>query len=168
MVPSLEEGFKQPALDPSKTLIAPSSKSRSPIAQLLQQRVPRDSDPGPTTIRLLLGDSSLNGPESEDNTPVEAYDADPEEGIIGLPSIVDYSLWTKAAAQFIRSNSGLEDSGSVWVGKRPLGQGGFGMAGLWEKYDRNGNIVDVIMVATYQPMITNDTLAIGSQANRKG
>ncbi len=35
----------------------------------------------------------------------------------------------------------------MWVGKRPLGQGGFGMAGLWEKYDGEGNIVDVIMFA---------------------
>jgi len=35
----------------------------------------------------------------------------------------------------------------VWAGKRPLGQGGFEMAGLWEKYDGEGNIVDVTMFA---------------------
>ncbi len=77
MAPSLKRSFKQPALDPSKTPVAPSSKSRLPIAHLLPQR--RDSDPGSTTIRLLLGESSLNGPESEDNTPGGAYDADPRK-----------------------------------------------------------------------------------------
>ncbi len=135
-------------LYPSKTPIAPSSKSKSRITQIPPQRVPRPSDPGPLTIRLLLGDSSTNEPGSEDTIPVEAYDATPQEETIGNPSLADYRLWTQPAAQFIRSKSGLEDSGSAWVGKRPLGQGGFGMAGLWEKYDGEGNMVDVNIIVT--------------------
>ena len=109
----------------------------------LRERVAGLLDPGSSTIGMLLADSSESDPVSEE-TSIEEYDADPHEVITGDPSIADYRLWTQQAAQFIRSDSGLEEEDDgFWIGKRPLGQGSFGMAGLWEKYDGDGDMVDV-------------------------
>ena len=142
-----KRGLKQRAFHPGNTPRSPSSRSRSPITEIPAKGLPRDSDIGSSTVRLLAGESTRDDSDPEDSTPVEAYDAEPNEGTTGNPSIADYRLWTQAAAQFIRSDSGLEDSDSMWIGKRPLGKGGFGMAGLWEKYDAEGNIADVWIIA---------------------
>lgn len=84
----------------------------------------------------------------EDDNEVEIispqpYDAGPRESVYGIPTPDDLALWTMSAAQFIRSQAGINDGDLAWVGKRPLGQGGFGLAGLWEKIDSEGNVVDV-------------------------
>ena len=73
----------------------------------------------------------------------ENYDARLDESVIGVPTPDDLVLWTKPAAQFIRSSAGITEAPFVWVGKRPLGEGAFGLAGLWEKIDQEGNVVDV-------------------------
>lgn len=63
----------------------------------------------------------------------------------GEPSEEDIHLYGRTLAKFIRSpfNDDDADGGSAWYGVKPLGRGGFGMAGLWEKRDANGRVVDV-------------------------
>ena len=78
----------------------------------------------------------------EDEGPKQ-YDALSYETTKGIANADDLALWTQPAAEFIRSGIGLVDSSGDWVGKRPLGQGGFGLAGLWERLDEDGNPVDV-------------------------
>ena len=72
-----------------------------------------------------------------------SYDAYPNEGVVGVPTLEDLTMWTSTASQFIRSDAGITEDSFVWVGKQPLGQGSFGLVGLWEKIDREGNVVDV-------------------------
>lgn len=78
-----------------------------------------------------------------DLVPTKTYDAGLNESVIGVPSIDDLKMWTEPAAQFIRSNAGIPEGPDVWVGKQPLSAGAFGLAGMWEKIDPEGNVVDV-------------------------
>ena len=71
------------------------------------------------------------------------YDADDDEEVEGEASAEDIRLWESKAAKFIRSRSGIDEGPGIWVGRRPLGVGGFGVAGLWEKLDGEGYVVDV-------------------------
>ncbi len=114
---------------------------------------------GSSTQRMLLGEDTDDDEEKDetmkptkrlqsgrlrdDLVELGTYDAGPDESVTGSASIDDYRLWTKPAAQFIRSDAGITGSPDVWVGKQPLGEGGFGLAGLWEKIDAAGNVVDV-------------------------
>ena len=75
---------------------------------------------------------------SSDNP--EDYDARTDQSVLGPPRREDVLRWGSEIAQFIRSESGLEER---WVGRRPLGQGGYGTAGVWEKRDSNGRVIDV-------------------------
>ena len=78
--------------------------------------------------------------EGYHSDPVEAYDVAWNQKAAAPANASDYEKWDTAPAEFIRSSSGL---GSGWLGKRPLGAGGFGMAGLWEKRDDNGTVIEV-------------------------
>lgn len=60
------------------------------------------------------------------------------QDVEGQATAQDAEMWDAEMAGFIRSGSGLSDQ---WVGKRPLGKGSFGMAGLWEKDDGDGRPV---------------------------
>ncbi|KAL8737971.1 MAG: hypothetical protein Q9181_001193 [Wetmoreana brouardii] len=51
--------------------------------------------------------------------------------------------WGLDNAEFIQSDHGYEEG---WVGVKPLGQGGGGRAGLWEKRDKSGNIIDRVCI----------------------
>ena len=75
-----------------------------------------------------------------DSDSVEAYDVTWNQKAAVTAKDSECEVWGTAPAEFIRSYSGLDNS---WVGKRPLGAGGFGMAGLWEKRDGNGTIIEV-------------------------
>lgn len=75
--------------------------------------------------------------------PVETYDLALNHKAAATAKASDYAKWDIAPAEFIRSDSGL---GNGWVGKRPLGAGGFGMAGLWEKLDGNGAVVEQMVI----------------------
>lgn len=68
---------------------------------------------------------------------VSNYDVESGVDPIGRIDGVDLMKWGEVvgAAEFIRSTSGLEGN---WVGIRPLGKGGNGIAGLWEFRDENG------------------------------
>lgn len=54
----------------------------------------------------------------------------------------EMSYWRTDHAAFIKSAAGLEDGN--WIGKRPLGFGTFGTAGLWERRDENNVMIEVL------------------------
>lgn len=74
-------------------------------------------------------------------SPGERYDAATREPIEGRPHKGDH-IWGNVAAKFIKSPPGGCLQGN-WIGVRPLGKGGFGLAGLWEKRNEDGRVVDV-------------------------
>lgn len=78
------------------------------------------------------------------------YDVPESQDIMGNPNRDDVELWGEAAAAFIASAPG--GYGPGWVGKRPLGQGGFGRAGLWELLDDEGNVKEVLIVVPLKPL----------------
>ena len=152
MAPLRRRDFVLTVQNNGKTPKAPSSRNTSAITQGSSEQAPGQSDPASGVERMNLDGEASKDPEPEDpeatehnaeSTPIEYYDAKLWQVAVGIPSIVDYNLWRPQAAQFIRSESGIEDEEPGWVGKRPLGRGSFGMAGLWEKYDREGNVLDV-------------------------
>lgn len=51
--------------------------------------------------------------------------------------------WGWRMLEFVRSDHGYEDG---WVGVKPLGEGSFGRAGVWEKRDENGKVIDQICI----------------------
>lgn len=75
---------------------------------------------------------------------------------MGNPNVEDSELWGEEAAAFIASAPG--GYGPGWVGKRPLGQGGFGRAGLWELLDDEGNVQQV-----WRLLLSRDRARPGSQ-----
>lgn len=117
----------------------------------LYKRSKEGNDTGNATTISSTSGSPTDGPYSArfhrsgnlaPRDSVEAYDAAPYETSLGYAKIDDYNLWSGLAAQFIRSASGLDPS-AMWVGRKPLGEGSFGLAGLWERVDTEGTVVDV-------------------------
>ncbi|KAL9578433.1 MAG: hypothetical protein Q9203_007101, partial [Teloschistes exilis] len=51
--------------------------------------------------------------------------------------------WGWRMLEFVRSDHGYE---SGWIGVKPLGEGSFGRAGLWEKRDEDGKVVDQVCI----------------------
>ena len=93
---------------------------------------------------MLIGNPTRPTPRVNADSDDEDYDAASDEGVRGLLSPTYLSSWSRSVTQFIHSNAGLPGAPpDVWVGKRPLGKGGFGLAGLWEKKDGAGKVVDV-------------------------
>ena len=77
----------------------------------------------------------------EDQYGRTRYDVNESEGVMADPDPDNAELWGEEAATFIASAPGAHEPG--WVGKRPLGEGGFGRAGLWELQDEEGNVRQV-------------------------
>lgn len=102
-----------------------------------------------SSTRRMVDDDDMSDEEAQapyrtkDKIKLGRYDVTPERRVIGAVTFEDLRLWTKTAAEFIRSHAGITATPDEWVGKHVLGQGGFGMAGLWEKIDPEGNVVDV-------------------------
>ena len=74
--------------------------------------------------------------------PPHWFDSEPE-----LPHAVtladgETTFWNAEHATFIKSAAGLANA--KWIGVRPLGQGGFGTAGLWELRDENNAVTEVM------------------------
>ncbi|KAL8950394.1 MAG: hypothetical protein Q9222_003574 [Ikaeria aurantiellina] len=82
------------------------------------------------------------------NVPNNPRDISPnEQNVWGPPEDGDIPLWGRKVSKFIRSPIGPEkDWGSGWRGVKPLGKGGFGVAGLWEKLDQDGKVIDRVVV----------------------
>lgn len=99
---------------------------------------PDPSDPGepdsdPTTP------SSTSTAQSWYYDPMP-YDVPKGTSIRGTPRPGDEARVGLVWAEFLRSAHGYEDG---WVGRKPLGMGSNGMAGMWEKRDGEGRVVDV-------------------------
>ena len=94
------------------------------------------------------------------NQSVANYDVEPGVQAVGTPTAEDFDRWgsEKEAAEFIRSKSGLETN---WVGIRPLGRGGRGIAGLWEMRDDDGQLIKV----TFRTRRIFATILIMAKAN---
>ena len=74
---------------------------------------------------------------------VENYDVGPGVEAQAVPNARDLEYWGwfgEKIPRFIRSQSGIEGN---WVGIRPLGLGGMGVAGLWELRGDDGQMVEV-------------------------
>ena len=118
---------------------------------VLGERALEVSNPGletPHSPRRREPDSKTpsepyNIDEGYDSDSVEAYDVPRDQKAAATAKVSDYEKWGSASAEFIRSFAGLDGG---WIGKRPLGAGGFGMAGLWERYDRDGTVIEVKIV----------------------
>lgn len=55
------------------------------------------------------------------------------------------SLWNSHDAVFLYSDTDLDDDIN-WKPIRPLGQGGFGIVGLWQKFNRHGDVKDSLAI----------------------
>ena len=78
--------------------------------------------------------------DHDDSCWAESFDIKDNREVFGLPTPDDVKRW-KEGAYFIKSNSGLEDS--RWIGKQPLGQGSFGISGLWQQCNTDGRVKKV-------------------------
>ena len=74
--------------------------------------------------------------------PPEFFDVSPRLRDAIPPADGEMSLWKDGHAAFINSSAGI--GGTHWIGKRPLGSGGFGTAGLWERRDENNAVIEVL------------------------
>lgn len=72
---------------------------------------------------------------------LQNIDADFGESTIGQPNEQQIKTWGWEAARFI--TSGWDTVSGQWRGVRPLGRGSFGIVGLWQKVNDNGEVVDV-------------------------
>lgn len=74
--------------------------------------------------------------------PPELFDVTP--GLLDAMFLADDEspFWDTDHAAFIKSAAGLENEN--WLGKRPLGSGSFGTAGLWELRDDNNVVIEVL------------------------
>lgn len=98
-------------------------------------------EPAPSQAAHTVPESSTSETSTCYSQPVANYDVGPGVEPVGDPDAED-ERWQSVvgADEFIHSKSGLEDS---WIGVRPLGKGGNGMAGLWESRDDAGRLVKV-------------------------
>lgn len=53
--------------------------------------------------------------------------------------------WTEDQVYSLTAPTDLDDD-EVWRPVRPLGEGGFGCVGLWQKFDRNGTVIDSMAI----------------------
>lgn len=82
------------------------------------------------------------------------------------PADGEMSVWKTEHAAFIKSAAGLEDT--TWIGKRPLGSGTFGTAGLWERRDANNVLIEVLSRLPFDPNIRlTDGGANGDQREQR-
>ena len=95
-----------------------------------------------------LQDAESDSSESSDNSMTNRdgkYDVEGNEIIVGSYSKEQLDAWGHVGASFIRSPAGRPGQ---WIGVRPLGQGNYGIAGLWQKVDADGRAVKVNAVST--------------------
>ncbi len=93
--------------------------------------------------KIISKEYSVVSSESDgddDSRWQESFDIKDNREVFGMPTPDDVKRW-KEGAYFIKSNSGLEDS--RWIGKRPLGQGSFGISGLWQQCNTDGRVKKV-------------------------
>ena len=77
------------------------------------------------------------------SSPPELFDVTPWLPDAIPPADGEMSDWKIEHAAFIKSEAGLDNAN--WIGKRPLGSGAFGTAGLWERRDTNNVVIEVCL-----------------------
>lgn len=75
-----------------------------------------------------------------DGSP-KLFDVSPDLLDAIAPADGEMPFWNAEHAAFIKSAAGLKDAN--WVGKRPLGFGTFGTAGLWERLNEDNDLIEV-------------------------
>ena len=125
--------------------------------------------PQPPPIQLPSQQPQLDHEWSDSETStcyskdVAAYDVRRDDEVDEIPHAKDNEYWGSAvAAKFIRSRSGLDGN---WVGVRPLGEGGNGIAGLWELRDDDGQTIKVSIRAHH---LTTQILTIAEANGSQG
>ncbi|KAL8824454.1 MAG: hypothetical protein Q9170_008146, partial [Blastenia crenularia] len=109
-----------------------SSPEERPPASKAPAARPRSSTPDSITF-----DSKPYGYK------VEEYDVPSTTRTRGTALPSDIDLVGLEMAEFLRSDHGYEDG---WVGRQPLGSGAQGRAGLWEKIDADGRVLDRVCI----------------------
>lgn len=74
--------------------------------------------------------------------PPDLFDVSPGLQDAIPPADDDMYFWKDEHMAFIKSSAGLNRL--HWIGIRPLGSGGFGTAGLWERRDENNVLIEVL------------------------
>lgn len=74
--------------------------------------------------------------------PPELFDVSPGLRDAFPPADNEVHPWEDKHAAFIKSAAGLDQL--HWIGVRPLGFGGYGAAGLWERRDENNVLIEVL------------------------
>ncbi|KAL9600911.1 MAG: hypothetical protein Q9219_002846 [cf. Caloplaca sp. 3 TL-2023] len=90
--------------------------------------------PDPPLVEGRLETSHVNYEPMPYDAPVDAAITGPPEPGDGLSNL------NPEFVGFMRSKHGYEEG---WVGRKPLGKGAMGVAGMWEKRDADGNVIDV-------------------------
>ena len=92
--------------------------------------------------KIISKEYSDESSESDDDDSrwAESFDIKDNREVFGMPTPDDVKRW-KEGAYFIKSTSGLENS--RWIGRRPLGQGSFGISGLWQQCNTDGRVKKV-------------------------
>ena len=145
-------------LDPGPEDVEPDSQSDHSVSE--DSDAPASNlDPDENENEEEHEDEHLNPNEQEDERPTTTEREDERElyedvDVTGLeieglstdPNKNDWNFekWTEHLTKFVRSPFGPEGFlGGGWHGVKPLGRGGFGMAGLWERQNEDNTTVDV-------------------------
>jgi serine/threonine protein kinase len=56
-----------------------------------------------------------------------------------------YAVWGSRWAYFLKSATDLDDE-TDWRPIRPLGKGGYGLVGLWQKFNKEGAVIDSLAI----------------------
>ncbi|KAL8964905.1 MAG: hypothetical protein Q9183_004146 [Haloplaca sp. 2 TL-2023] len=108
----------------------------------VREEIPMDSESDASVTT-----DNDHGPDNRRDRYEQDIDVFPHNTKIeGARRASDPKIWQEDMAKFIRGPMGrtckenpAKHSGG-WVGKKPLGQGGQGMAGMWERVDENGQV----------------------------
>ncbi|KAL8710784.1 MAG: hypothetical protein Q9225_007232 [Loekoesia sp. 1 TL-2023] len=112
---------------------------------------PTPAAPGDRVDIPILVDSQARAPRWREFYPY--YKDEPGHDVkpltfpnVGFASEEEITKWGARMARFIRSPYDDSDDAAGWYGLKPLGKGGFGMAGVWEKRDINGQVIDQVVI----------------------
>ncbi|KAL8993202.1 MAG: hypothetical protein Q9188_007387, partial [Gyalolechia gomerana] len=135
---------------PSKSPVKPLSSSPPPPPPS-PSPPPSTSENQPTDVESDSSHTPIPGKETfESKHPLYKpmpYDAPEGMTLRGPLQPGDEKRLGLNMAEFIRSHHGYEEG---WVGRKFLGQGAAGRAGMWEKRDADRNVVDRVCIKQTQ------------------
>lgn len=116
-----------------------TSESATPPARPSTSPTPPRSSPG----------LDLNDEDDDSDSDIMPYDVPKGTRTEGTPQPGDVELVGEEFSKFLRSAHGYEEG---WVGRKPLGSGIEAIAGMWEKRDDTGRVVDVCIHTSPNPI----------------